>query len=124
MTDTMDHAAAVADLDAKATRLTTPCGDGEMIWRKWGDGPPLVCLHGSFGSWTHWIKNIPALSQTYGVFIPDLPGLGDSAVPPEPHSFQGLGRIVAEGLERLLPKDQRYDITGFSFGASLAGHAA
>lgn len=119
-----DYASVVAELDAAATRLTTPCGDGEMVWRRWGDGPALVCLHGSFGSWTHWIRNIPVFAERFSVYVPDLPGLGDSAMPPEPYSFQGLGRIVADGIDRLLPSAQHYDITGFSFGASLAGHAA
>ena len=33
-------AAIVQALDAKAERFQTPCGDGHMLWRRWGEGPP------------------------------------------------------------------------------------
>ena len=39
----------VAGVAAKAERLETPCGDGVMVWRVWGSGPPLVLLHGGYG---------------------------------------------------------------------------
>ena len=32
------------DLLARATRLTTPCGDGDLVWHRWGipGGAPVV----------------------------------------------------------------------------------
>ena len=51
-------------VDALSEKLETPCGNGKMVWRHWGKGPPLVLLHGGFGSWTHWIRNIEAFTQT------------------------------------------------------------
>src|SRR3546814_6277896 len=48
------------------------CGDGQMVWRLWGEGPPLVLLHGGSGSWTHWFRNIPALARRYRVIAADL----------------------------------------------------
>jgi hypothetical protein len=47
---------------AQATALRTPCGDGETVWHSWGDGEPLVLLHGGSGSWTHWLRNVQALA--------------------------------------------------------------
>lgn len=116
--------ALVEGVAAKAERLGTPCGDGRMVWHVWGSGPPLVLLHGGYGSWTHWVRNVLPLSQTFTVAAPDLPGLGESATPPEPHTAEGLARIIVEGLEIVFPKRLDLHIAGFSFGGVLGGHVA
>ncbi|HTZ34688.1 MAG TPA: alpha/beta fold hydrolase, partial [Stellaceae bacterium] len=116
--------AIVADLGARAERCETPCGDGSMVWRLWGSGPPLVLLHGGYGSWTHWIRNIPVLAGRFTVIAADLPGLGDSATPPEPWSAEGLAAILVAGLDSVLPKGARPHMAGFSFGGVIGGVAA
>jgi len=50
--------AFVRGVAAEARRVETPCGNGHMVWYLWGDGPPLALLHGGYGSWTHWIRNL------------------------------------------------------------------
>lgn len=73
----------VARLERAARRHDVPCGDGVMVWRSWGEGLPVVLLHGGSGSWTHWVRNITALvGAGRRAWIPDLPGFGDSARPP------------------------------------------
>jgi pimeloyl-ACP methyl ester carboxylesterase len=116
--------AFVENVAAEAARLETPCGDGHMVWRLWGSGPPLVLLHGGYGSWTHWIRNVVPLSRTFTVAAPDLPGLGESATPPEPHTAEGLARIIVEGLDVVFPDRAGLHIAGFSFGGVLGGHVA
>ena len=116
--------AFVAAVAAEGERRETPCGEGRMVWRIWGSGPPLVLLHGGYGSWTHWIRNVIPLSQVFTVAAPDLPGLGESATPPEPHTAEGLAKIIVEGLEILFPKNDGLRIAGFSFGGVLGGHVA
>jgi len=116
----------VDQLNRTATHLRTPCGDGHMRWRSWGSGPPLVLLHGGFGSWMHWIRNIEPLSQRFRVIAGDLPGLGESDLPPDSGSPipspSAIGAIVATGLRELLG-DGRFDIAGFSFGGLIGGQA-
>jgi pimeloyl-ACP methyl ester carboxylesterase len=116
--------AFVKGVAAEARRVETPCGDGHMVWHVWGDGPPLALLHGGYGSWTHWIRNVIALSRSFTVAAPDLPGLGESATPPEPHTAEGLASIVVEGLEFVFPELGGLHIAGFSFGGVLGGHVA
>jgi pimeloyl-ACP methyl ester carboxylesterase len=116
-------AAIVAAIDARATRLETPCGSGSMIWRRWGKGAPLVLLHGGYGSWTHWLRNVASLAARYTVLVPDLPGLGDSADPPKPYGAESLAAIVAAGIARVAP-GQTVGICGFSFGSVIGGHVA
>jgi pimeloyl-ACP methyl ester carboxylesterase len=107
-----------------ARKHETPCGDGTMVWRVWGAGEPLVLLHGGSGSWTHWIRNIPELSRHYELWVPDIPGLGSSAMPPKPWTPDSIADVAVAGLDRLLPKEARLELAGFSFGGHIAGLAA
>lgn len=95
-----------------------------MIWRIWGAGPPLVLLHGDFGSWTHWIRNVLPLARHARVIVPDIPGYGESAMPPEPWSPESLARIMADGADEILGSTTEFCLAGFSFGGIIAGHWA
>jgi pimeloyl-ACP methyl ester carboxylesterase len=110
-------------LAAQARRAETPCGSGSLVWRAWGEGPALVMLHGGSGSWRHWMRNIPAFAKDRMVLCPDLPGLGDSDLAPEPAGPESIAVILRDGLRALLG-DAGYDLVGFSFGALCAGHLA
>lgn len=111
-------------LDALSHKRHTRCGAGSMVWRSWGAGPILVLLHGGYGAWTHWIRNIEALADRYTVIAPDMPGLGESAMPDEPYSAESLAAVMVDGLTELLPIDATIQIVGFSFGGVLGGHVA
>lgn len=112
--------AAVA---ADAEIIKTPCGDGDLVWRRWGKGRPIVLAHGGSGSWTHWIKTIPVLKQHAEVWAVDLPGLGSSSMPPPPQTPEGCGRWLAMGLKALIPKERRPSLVAFSFGAHVSSFA-
>ncbi|BDG71197.1 alpha/beta fold hydrolase [Roseomonas fluvialis] len=116
------HAAlrAMAEL---ARRTETPCADGALVWRAWGQGRPLVMLHGGSGSWRHWLRNIAAFATQRMVICPDLPGLGDSDMPPPGAGPEAIAAILREGLRTVLGA-QDYDLVGFSFGALCSGHLA
>ncbi len=118
-----DPADIVAAIAADAEVATTPCGDGQLVWRRWGRGRPVVLAHGGSGSWTHWIKQIPVLKKHYEVWAIDLPGLGDSAMPSTPHTPESSGAAVAEGLKSLIPRERRAHVVAFSFGAHVSTHA-
>ncbi|MDD2711633.1 MAG: alpha/beta hydrolase [Simplicispira sp.] len=123
--DTLAVPEAVGRLSAQATRRTTPCGAGEMVWRVWGATRPgvrpLVLLHGGSGSWTHWVRNIDALvAAGQHLWVPDLPGFGESALPPSGSDADALIEPLHSGLQQLLP-GQPCDLVGFSFGGMTAG---
>ena len=115
-------AAYIATLQAKATRRTTSSADGDMVWHVWGDGRPLVLLHGGSGSWTHWVFTIEHFMNSHQVIVADLPGLGDSPSPREPYDATSLASMVAQGIDQLLSRDVSFDLAGFSFGGIVAGH--
>ncbi|MGH9832536.1 MAG: alpha/beta fold hydrolase [Blastocatellia bacterium] len=46
-----------------------------------GDGPTLILLHGYTQTSRMWRPIIPLLAKKFTVIAPDLPGIGDSAIP-------------------------------------------
>lgn len=126
-TSNADPGAFLAAMEARATRVETPCGTGTMVWRIWGEegsGPPLVLAHGAQGSWTHWVRNIERLSRHRRLIVADLPGHGDSAMPATPDQ-EGIAAALAEGLELVLGRDALpADLCGFSFGGVAFAHLA
>ena len=115
----------VQRLAAQAVRRTTPCGAGDLVWHVWGQSRPgvrpLVLLHGGSGSWTHWVRNLDALlAAGHQVWVPDLPGFGDSAEPPTGGDADALVAPLHAGLHALLG-DTPCDLVGFSFGGLTAG---
>lgn len=115
----------LAELEARAVRVETPCGEGSMAWRIWGvDLPPLVLAHGAQGSWNHWVRNIDRLSRHRRLIVPDLPGHGDSAMP-ESEDHEGISKALAQGLKAILGEDGLpVDLCGFSFGGVALAHLA
>jgi pimeloyl-ACP methyl ester carboxylesterase len=95
-----------------------------MAWREWGAGSPVVLLHGGYGSWAHWLRNIGTLAKCYRVIAPDLPGLGDSASPPHTENLDDVADIVGDGVLQVLESDERFHLAAFSFGAQLSGRIA
>jgi len=104
-----------------AAHSTTPSGPQETtVWRRWGSGPALVLLHGGSGSWNHWIRNIDALARSRTLWIPDLPGCGDSSLPPGAHDADSIFEHVATGIAQC-SQGQPVDLVGFSFGSLVSG---
>jgi pimeloyl-ACP methyl ester carboxylesterase len=46
-----------------------------------GHGPPLILLHGYAETSLMWKPIMPLLAERFMVNAPDLPGIGDSAIP-------------------------------------------
>lgn len=119
-----DPRAHVARIESAGTRVVTEVASGAMAWRVWGEGSPLVLLHGASGSWTHWIRNVLPLAAGHRVLAADMPGYGDSDAPAEPHTAAALADLVAAGVERIVPAPASLDLAGFSLGAIIGGLVA
>ena len=113
----------VADLERRARRFETPCGDGVLVWRAWGSGPPVLLAHGSHGAWSHWIRNIDALAAKRTVWAPDLPGYGESAMA-ERADQDAIADALALGLRQLVGRALPLDVVGFSFGGVACAYLA
>ena len=105
-------------------RLETPLPEGHLAWRVWGRGEPVVLLHGGYGSWLHWLRNVEDLSSRYMVIAPDMPGFGESGDLGEAASAFGIADALLQGLDRIIGQGGSFRLAGFSFGGSIAGHLA
>lgn len=113
-------AATVAALAAAGERHAVPVpGGGQVVWRRYGRGPALVLLHGGHGSWLHWARNIEALAAQHSVWVVDLPGCGESDLPPEP-TLDALLAATQASLDALLGAGTPLTLIGFSFGGLVA----
>ncbi len=56
-----------------------------------GKGPAVVLIHGYAETSLMWKPIIPLLAQRFTVIAPDLPGIGDSSIPPERHGHEDCG---------------------------------
>lgn len=94
--------------------------DGSWVcWRAFGDGPPLVLLHGGHGNWLHWVRNIEALATRFTVWVPDLPGYGDSGEA-GPDGVTSLVDATIATLNKLIGPDTPIHLVAFSFGSLVA----
>ncbi|MFT6644023.1 MAG: 2-hydroxy-6-oxonona-2,4-dienedioate hydrolase [Patiriisocius sp.] len=124
-----DVVTQINNLESESILASAPCADGAMpfrVWQPFGGqegGELLVLLHGGSGSWNHWIKNIPTLSNYFELLVPDLPGLGDSSRVPKQASPEDVAGIVAKGLKTLVGP-RRFHLICFSWGSVVGSLAA
>lgn len=94
-----------------------------MVWRRFGRGKPLVLLHGGHGDWMHWFRNVDALATVREVWVPDMPGFGDSDALDDP-TFARLCDATLATLHQLVDAAAPVDMAGFSFGGMVAAALA
>lgn len=118
--DEQSATSIIAALEARVQLLDSHFEGARLRWRRIGEGPPLVLIHGGQGSWLHWVRNVDALAPSFTLWLPDLPGLGDSDEIPPPHSAQRLAAALRHGIDTLIGPEVEIALAAFSFGAALA----
>lgn len=113
----------VPELIATAALHRAPFDGGHIAWRRFGQGTSLVLLHGGHGCWLHWVRNIQALAAKHEVWVPDLPGYGESDMPRE-MKFESLVEALLQSLDTLVPRERDMRLAGFSFGGLTASALA
>ena len=103
------------DFDATGARIR---------YRRGGDGPPLLLLHGNPLTHASWHKIADRLAEHFTVVASDLRGYGDSSCPDDPgekyanHSFRAMARDQIELMEHLgFPT---FQVAGHDRGARTA----
>ena len=94
----------------------------KISFRIWGQsGPILVLLHGGYGSWMHFLKNVEELSKNFQVIVPDMPGFGESESLPKVPNLDEYAQTLVDALSSLT-NGSNYNIIGFSFGSAIGSH--
>ncbi|MBJ2156497.1 alpha/beta fold hydrolase [Variovorax sp. IB41] len=93
-----------------------------VFYREAGDRsrPTLLLLHG-FPSSSHMFRDlIPLLADRFHIVAPDLPGFGQSAMPPREafaYTFDHLAEVIDGFTEKL--KLDRFSVYVFDYGAPV-----
>jgi 2-hydroxy-6-oxonona-2,4-dienedioate hydrolase len=96
-----------------------------VAWRSIGAGPPIVLLHGGHGSWMHWIRNIDVLARQHTLWIPDIPGLGDSDLPLAGEvTTAEVAAILVKTMNAIPDLRRPFGLVGFSLGGLVAAYVA
>ena len=93
----------------------------ELFFRKTGQGPAVVILHGLFGSSVNWINVAKEISDHFTVYTPDLPNFGKS-----PHTSELSYDILADAVWKFMDAQNMVSVrlAGHSMGGKVAMHMA
>lgn len=88
-----------------------------LFFRKYGEGYPLIILHGLFGSSDNWVSVAKGLGDRFMVILPDQRNHGNS---PESsiHDYDALSTDIFELAADL--KLERFFLAGHSMGGKCA----
>jgi pimeloyl-ACP methyl ester carboxylesterase len=92
--------------------------NNDVSFRRAGQGPAILLIHGIAGSSKTWEATIPLLARDHTVIAPDLVGHGKSSKPPGDYS---LGAHASSLRDLLTVLDiERVTVVGQSFGGGVA----
>ena len=94
----------------------------EVAFRERGTGETVLFLHGLGMTATGWNRQLAALSDRFRCIAWDMPGYGDSPLPPEGVTFPLLADAVAGLLDAVGVEEAH--LVGLSLGGQVALHAA
>lgn len=81
--------------------LRVNVGDCHMHYRRAGNGPPVLLLHGGANESSDWTETMVALSKDYSLYAPDLAGYGLSDRKEAGYSLSDFTESIV-GLIRVL----------------------
>ena len=113
----------IEEFEKGSKKLFISTDDTTVCWRIWGKGQPIIFLHGGYGSWRHWIKQVTYLSKDYQILVPDMPGFGESSDLKSDHTPENISLNLYQTFRKLNITDlDNINLVGFSFGGLISGH--
>jgi pimeloyl-ACP methyl ester carboxylesterase len=112
-------ASAVADSQDEPIASRTVEVDGlKLHYLTAGHGTPLILLHGYAETSLMWRPIIPALAKRFAVIAPDLPGIGDSAIPSDGLDMKSAATRIHDLAKSL--GVQKAEVVGHDIGLMVA----
>jgi pimeloyl-ACP methyl ester carboxylesterase len=90
----------------------------EISYRRAGEGPTILLVHGMAGSARTWRESLPILARDFDVIAPDLLGHGESDKPAGDYSLGAFASSLRDLLARL--GVERATVVGQSLGGGVA----
>ena len=89
----------------------------KLYFRRYGEGPPLMILHGLYGSSDNWVTVAKTLGEIFTVYLPDLRNHGQSGHSEE-HNYDAMRNDIHElaGSEGI----RKFFLAGHSMGGKCA----
>jgi esterase len=89
----------------------------KLFYRKYGNGPPLIILHGLYGSSDNWTTIAKSLAESFTIYLPDQRNHGQS-----PHSNIHDYNSMRDDLFELAAdlKLNKFFLAGHSMGGKTA----
>lgn len=89
----------------------------KLFCRKYGEGPPLIILHGLYGSSDNWAGIAKSLSDSFTVYLPDQRNHGQSPHS-DIHDYESMSNDLFELAVDL--KLKKFFLAGHSMGGKTA----
>jgi pimeloyl-ACP methyl ester carboxylesterase len=115
---TFVSATALAEVRDTAVAHTAEVNGVKLHYLSAGHGAALILLHGYAETSLMWKPIMPALGERFTVIAPDLPGIGDSAIPAEGLDMKSAA-ILIHGLALSLGV-QKAEVVGHDIGLMVA----
>ncbi len=88
--------------------------DISVWYATFGEGKPLVLLHGGLGTAGQWAGQIPAFARQFTVIVMDSRGHGRSTRSAQPYSYELMASDTLALMDKL--QIQKASLVGFSDG--------
>lgn len=102
-------------------RRSTYIKSQKIVWLEGGNphGEPLLLIHGFASNKENWVMLLPFLMKRYRLFVPDLPGWGESTFDfTESYRIEDQISRLEIWTQRYLPED--FHVVGSSMGGGIA----
>ena len=88
----------------------------KLFYRKYGEGYPLIILHGLYGCSDNWVSIGKELAKTFQVFIPDIRNHGQS-----PHNDEHNYHVMTNDLIEFMNSQsiEKAVLVGHSMGGKI-----
>jgi len=111
---------------AKEATLDIPSGVSDadnihLFYRYAGEGPPLVWLHWLWGE-PAWMEQHQRLAERFTIYVPDLPGYGQSSLPDWVTNPADLAIVLLQFIDALSLKQPL--VVGSCIGGWIAAEMA
>jgi pimeloyl-ACP methyl ester carboxylesterase len=91
---------------------------GIVHYETFGQGQPVILLHGWLGSWGYWLDTMEALGCDYRLYALDFWGFGDSGKRRDRYLINDFVELVDQFMERMGISNA--PVVGHSMGGTVA----